>query len=147
MPTIKTLKQANKERPKFQDGKDKNKSRHENYKARQKVYQSAQWKDLRESILRQSPLCACCQAMGKTQAAECVHHRISFVGLPPEQINEVAFDPDNLQSLCITCHGILHSHPMFKGRRDKNGIELGEYMAQRPEEYDIYRQIHGEFND
>lgn len=43
-----------------------------------------------------------------TPASE-VHHKIPFdQGVTPGQIDDLAFNYDNLQSLCIPCHSEIH---------------------------------------
>jgi predicted HNH restriction endonuclease len=45
-----------------------------------------------------------CLANGRTKAASDVHHWIWL----SEDIN-LAFNPDNLVSVCSSCHGAIHS--------------------------------------
>jgi predicted HNH restriction endonuclease len=61
--------------------------------------------------LQQQPLCEKCEAEGYTVPAEHVHHVRSFVQENnPQMRRELAFRLSNLQSLCASCHGGIHSH-------------------------------------
>lgn len=60
------------------------------------------WERVRDRYLKKNPLCARCSQMGETRAADLVHH---IVPLPEgDRLN-----PDNLQSLCRSCHQSIHS--------------------------------------
>lgn len=75
----------------------------------QDIYQDKRWKRLRTAKLRANPLCERCEIRGMVNPASEVHHKIPFDrGVTPEQIDELAFDYDNLQSLCIPCHSEIH---------------------------------------
>ena len=63
------------------------------------VYKTASWQRLRLEQLRCEPLCRYCGQMGLVVAATVVDH------VRPHRGNrELAFDPNNLQSLCKPCH-------------------------------------------
>jgi len=71
----------------------------------QDIYQDPRWKRLRAAKFRENPLCEKCEAKGMVVMAKEVHHKIPFqTGRTPEEVERLAFDWDNLQSLCITCH-------------------------------------------
>lgn len=74
---------------------------------RRKAYNNTTWRKLRDSYLKQNPLCANCLRNGKVVPAEDIHHKISpFKG---GEINwTLLLDPENLESLCKECHGIEH---------------------------------------
>lgn len=62
-------------------------------------YSLAVWLRLRERQLSDSPLCVLCDAQDLTVPATDVDHRIAHRG------NWALFvDPQNLQSLCASCH-------------------------------------------
>lgn len=70
------------------------------------IYNTARWKKLRAEHLAREPLCRGCGA-----PAEVVDHI-----RPHREDMDLAYDPDNLQSLCKTCH-------QRKTRRDQvNGV-------------------------
>lgn len=77
---------------------------------RQKIYQSARWKELRQSKLMQQPLCELCLAKGIVTPAIDVHHIDSFMNYIGIERLAKAFDYKNLQSVCKFCHSSLHCH-------------------------------------
>ena len=103
MPTI------NKPKRKYY-GSDK-----EAYKKRQKIYQNPLWQKMRLAKLMEHPTCAVCEMMGKIKLAEHVHHLRSFVkGKTEAEINQLAFDFNNLVPVCSSCHRMLHNDKRFK---------------------------------
>ncbi len=70
--------------------------------ARHGFYASPEWRRLRDWYRARNPLCEACQRQGRVTAAELVHHRveISEGGAP--------LDPENLESLCWSCHSRVH---------------------------------------
>ena len=94
MPTI-NLKQLKQYKP----GRSLHKARY------QKVYQDPRWKKIRAAKIQNNPLCEICEQRGRTVQADEVHHIIPFdIYASQDEINELAFDYDNLLSLCIPCH-------------------------------------------
>lgn len=62
-------------------------------------YNTARWKRLRKRQLSKEPLCGCCKSVGITESATIADH------IDPHKGDyEKFFDPDNLQSLCVSCH-------------------------------------------
>ena len=74
-------------------------------KDRQKIYNSKQWRDVRElALLRDCMLCqVCLKNKIQTKATE-VHH-IQYL----EHRIDLAYDLDNLISVCSKCHQTIHS--------------------------------------
>lgn len=80
---------------------------------RAKIYHSKEWKELRNWYITQHPLCEKCTEEGRTTPATCVHHINSFTkyfqnNQITEKALEVAYDPENLMSLCDACHKKEH---------------------------------------
>lgn len=74
-----------------------------------RYYQSPLWKKLRHWQITNWPLCADCAINGISRAAEHVHHRIPFsTGETEEEKMRLLLDPDNLVSLCESCHKKRH---------------------------------------
>lgn len=73
------------------------------------LYNTNRWRAMRQAQLREQPLCEICYGEGRITAATEVHHK-NFIsnGSNPDEMMEIAFDPDNLQSLCKKCHMKLH---------------------------------------
>ena len=81
----------------------------EKRKARQKIYNSSKWKQLRIAKLQQQPLCEECLKCDKITSAEHVHHVHTFMKANTEiELLELAYDYSNLMSLCVECHNRLH---------------------------------------
>ncbi|MFT0318928.1 HNH endonuclease signature motif containing protein [Bacteroides thetaiotaomicron] len=81
----------------------------EKRKARQKIYNSSKWKQLRIAKLQQQPLCEECLKSDKITSAEHVHHSKSFMRANSEiELLDLAYNYSNLMSLCAECHNRLH---------------------------------------
>ena len=81
-----------------------------NKKERMKIYNSPRWESLRKTKLQQQPLCEVCLLSGVVSIAEDVHHVVSFMQFSGQKRYDVAFNFDNLQSICKRCHGKEHSN-------------------------------------
>lgn len=77
-------------------------------KLRQTAYQNKHWRKLRDTYLRENPLCEECLKKGKVTPAEDVHHiKSPFRG---GEINyNMLLDYHNLESVCKDCHGEIHA--------------------------------------
>lgn len=86
------------------------------------VYATRAWQRLRLEQLRTEPLCRYCTELGLTVAATEVDHI-----RPHRGDRDLAFDPENLQSLCKPCHD-RHAQAKDKGLPvagcDANGYPL-----------------------
>lgn len=71
----------------------------------QKVYNCRRWKELRARKFADNPICEECERKGRTTPTREIHHIIPF-----ERDNDLglAYDYDNLISLCIDCHKDAH---------------------------------------
>lgn len=75
----------------------------------QSIYQDKRWKKLFTWKKKAFPLCERCDSRGRTVAMAEVHHKIPFDrGRTPEEVESLAFDWDNLESLCEPCHEKRH---------------------------------------
>jgi len=69
-------------------------------KDRAKIYNSRQWKLVRvEALVRDEFMCVMCRANGTDTEAEEVDHILEL-----QDRLDLAFELDNLQSLCKPCH-------------------------------------------
>lgn len=76
-------------------------------------YKTKKWRDKRDSILRRDGyLCQHCKKYGKEVEATTVHHIKHRDEYP-----ELAYDSDNLVSLCYKCHAKQHPE---KGAKRKS---------------------------
>lgn len=81
----------------------------DDYKLRQGIYQTERWKRLRLAKLSESPLCERCMRDGKITPAVDVHHLTSFTTAADEiERKRLAYDYNNLMSLCKECHHYVH---------------------------------------
>lgn len=75
----------------------------------QDIYQDRRWKLLRQAKMRANPVCERCDANNKVSPTEEVHHIIPFEwGKSQYEREELAFDYDNLLSVCVACHKEVH---------------------------------------
>ena len=80
-------------------------------KQRQAVYNTPRWKKLRAAKIMDNPLCEICEREGRTTPAQHVHHIISFMdGFTADECDRLAYDYDNLMSLCVECHRKEHGN-------------------------------------
>ena len=81
-------------------------SRNKDY---QHLLNSKRWKQLREWKLQQNPLCELCEAEGFVRSAIDVHHKTPVESArTPQEMEQLCFNPSNLQALCISCHSKVH---------------------------------------
>ena len=74
------------------------------------VYNTSQWRKLRDAKLQQNPLCELCLENDKVTPAEDVHHIYEISNGKNEfEMISLGFDFNNLQSLCHDCHQKLHA--------------------------------------
>ena len=89
------------------------------------IYQSREWKELRIQKYRANPLCEMCKAEGKDVSAHAIHHRIPIeTATTMEEMKRLAFDWNNLVSLCWYHHAKVHQ---------EMGSTTKEVVAQRAE--------------
>ncbi|MBN2763745.1 MAG: HNH endonuclease [Bacteroidales bacterium] len=71
----------------------------------QHIYQDKRWKRLRSAKIADKPICERCELEGRVTPATEVHHKIPFQkGRNAEEVEKLAFDWDNLMSVCTGCH-------------------------------------------
>ena len=75
----------------------------------QDIYQDRRWKLLRAAKMRANPLCEVCEMKDRVTPTKEVHHKIPFdTGTTQEEIEYLAFNWNNLQSVCNPCHKDEH---------------------------------------
>ena len=77
---------------------------------RDRFYSSARWMRFRRVYLFDNPACLDCMAEGVYTPSYIPHHIIDRLTCP-----ELAYDTDNLMSLCNACHSRRH-----KAKREAN---------------------------
>ena len=81
-------------------------SRDKNY---QHLLNSKRWQKLRRWKLEQTPLCELCSHEGKVVSAVDVHHITPVeTARSFDEMEQICFEPTNLQALCISCHAKVH---------------------------------------
>lgn len=82
------------------------KSKKDKTKLLRHIYNSKKWKELRNKYINEHPICECC---GKD--ATQVHHKTPFsTGKSVAEIKKLAYDNNNLVSLCKHCHIKKHNY-------------------------------------
>ncbi len=77
---------------------------------RMEIYNTARWRELRAAKFRANPLCEKCLEEGRVKPTEDIHHKVSFMSVyDRDQRLRLAFDYENLMSLCKQCHQKLHN--------------------------------------
>jgi 5-methylcytosine-specific restriction protein A len=69
------------------------------YGEHNKLYDGVLWRALRRRHLASKPLCEGCRRLGRDTAATVVHHKIAH-----NDDMDLFLSPDNLESLCASCH-------------------------------------------
>lgn len=102
-------------------------SRNKDY---QRLLNSRRWKELRVWKLQHNPLCEICKAEGYVRAAVDVHHIKPVESARTlMEMEQLCFDANNLQALCIPCHVRVHKE-MGKNKK-QNVIERKHISLQR----------------
>ena len=81
------------------------------------------WRKMRAYQLARYPLCTYCQSLGHITTATIADHIKPHRGKP-----ELFYAPDNLQSLCESCHNAAKKREESKGQtlgHDVNGLPIG----------------------
>lgn len=111
--------------PTINRGKKKQKSVNDDKarKNRMKIYNKSLWKSLTDIKRRENPLCEVCLMEDKITPAEHTHHLRTFTNAKTEwERDNLAFDYDNLISICSNCHNRLH-HSDLRGCLTKEEIK------------------------
>jgi 5-methylcytosine-specific restriction enzyme A len=75
----------------------------------QYIYQDSRWRKLRKAKLSNNPVCEICELSCKVTPTAEIHHLKPFeIGNDKFEIEKLAYDYDNLISVCVTCHKYLH---------------------------------------
>lgn len=75
----------------------------------QSIYNTPRWKNLRAAKVRANPLCEVCLAADRVKPTKEVHHiKPLDIGLEQIDLEQIAYDWDNLLSCCVECHKAEH---------------------------------------
>ena len=83
-------------------------------------YKSKRWQRLRHQKLLLNPFCERCIKKGIYKPTEIVHHK-EYVTEENYQDDEVFFNIDNTESLCLDCHNKEHFSSKEEYSFDENG--------------------------
>lgn len=101
-------------------------------KKRSEIYNSSMWRNMRMAKQMANPLCQICEMENKVTLAEDIHHLISPFGYNGTERDAVAFDYNNLISVCKYHHNLLH-HGYLKGATTLEEIaERIKYNEDKP---------------
>ena len=79
-------------------------------KERMKIYNTQRWRDMRAWKMVENPLCEMCLKEDRVTPVEEIHHMTSFMTTDdPIKRTNLAYDSDNLISICKTCHQRIHN--------------------------------------
>lgn len=83
------------------------------------VYSTTRWRNLVKVKRMISPLCQKCLAEGRTTATQEIHHVIPLkaCGGDINYLLQLAFDYENLMSLCCNCHEEIHAEMRAKHKK------------------------------
>lgn len=96
--------------PTINKPKKKQKNLSVNEQVRRSIYDTVKWRNLRKAKLIQQPLCEKCLEAGIITEGCDIHHIVSFVDAPTIlRRNEIAYDINNLMTLCKKCHQKIHN--------------------------------------
>lgn len=99
-----------------------------------RLINSKRWRDCRERQLRQQPLCEVCNKEGRIRLAEEVHHITPIESMSDAiSMERLAYDPDNLMSVCRECHHKIHADLMThskKAVRENNKRKTDQFFKR-----------------
>lgn len=91
-----------------------------------KLYNTDRWRKMRQSKLMETPLCEVCSSRGLVVLADSVHHINEILNGENElEMQSIAYDYNNLLSICSTCHNRYH-RLVQHGAKTKDDIEFLE---------------------
>lgn len=97
------------------------------------IIHSPRWADLRRRYIREHPMCEECWRRGiwDSMATEVHHKRPITEGRTLAEKERLAFDWNNLQSLCHACH--LEAHRQLRHAKRKKEVmpEVKDYLKER----------------
>ena len=104
-------------------------NKNEDYK--RLINSGSKWKKIRDTKIKLNPLCECC---GEKLAEE-VHHILPLEDYSNdfETMESLAYDINNLQSLCRECHYKIHRE--LKRQRYQNRDKKKEVIHQKTEDF------------
>lgn len=97
-----------------------------------KLINTYRWKTLRLSKLTETPTCERCKQNGKFTIATEVHHITPIESVSDVNMMKIlAFDKNNLMSLCKTCHKQIHIEMYSRKSRQQVTDEYLEKIKRK----------------
>ena len=85
-----------------------------------RIYNTPEWKALRKAKKMSNPICEICWKDGKVSPTEEIHHiKPILSGKDELQMMDIAYDYDNLISLCKECHHKIHNNKLNLNQYDE----------------------------
>ena len=98
-----------------------------------KIMNSKEWKMLRDKKIIKDPLCEECAKKGKIRSAQEVHHIIPIeTAHDLSGMEALAFDYNNLESVCRECHHEIHKK---MGSHDHNKENMKSHQKSIVDKY------------
>lgn len=95
---------------------------------------SQRWRSCRDRQLRLHPLCQRCEKEGRIRLAEEVHHIRPIESVHDYMSMEaLAYDMNNLMSVCCECHHDIHAEMMSHSKesvRRNNERKTEQFMSK-----------------
>lgn len=104
-----------------------------------KLINSRKWVKLRNEKIKQDPLCERCSLSGIITPGAEIHH-ITPVddGTTPAEKKRLAYNPNNLQTLCKSCHVAIHKELQSKSKaatkrraKDTAAVFIAEFLNKK----------------
>lgn len=96
-----------------------------------KLLNTTRWRKIRATHLDAHPFCAECLTKGVLMPADCVHHITPVESATSVAMMErLAYDMQNLQSLCNDCHAAIH-----KALRSHTKAEMKQRNRKKADEF------------
>lgn len=92
-----------------------------------KLLNSWKWQQLRRKKFLANPVCEDCAAKGRVTPTEEVHHnRPVESGRDEIEMRQLAYDFNNLVSLCKACHAARHAPPIADKHSNKETLAFAK---------------------
>lgn len=83
------------------------------------VYSTTRWQRVRKAYFMEHPLCTRCLSQNRVKESQEIHHVIPLKTSNGDlnYLLQLAFDYDNLMSLCSKCHEDIHAEMRAQHKR------------------------------
>lgn len=96
----------------------------------QRLINSWEWQKLRKKKFVANPICEDCEAKGRVTPTEEVHHnRPVESGRDETEMRQLAYDFNNLVSLCKACHAARHAPKVADNHNDTTKAFAAKFLG------------------